>query len=240
MLQAVDTAIADVIVDRVRIDPAPEVLFDAPTKEWAGRRGTASTINCFLYDIREDTARARLDSVERFEGSGPDRVRIGVQPRVRHLRLSYLLTAWASEPGDEHDVLGKVLLAFFDSPLLPADVLDETARAAGLRATTVVAQMANDRQASDLWSAIGGNLKPAIDLQVNLPVAPTFIEDETKVVEHVPTVELGEVTPGRRVLKRTTTFGGMAATMDDGGNVIIATGTKPPTKQSATKKRSKK
>jgi len=238
VIQAVDTAIAGIIVDRVQIDPAPEVLFDAPTKEWAGRRGSASTINCFLYDIREDVSRSLLNSVERFEGHGPDRLRVGVQPRLRHLRLSYLITAWASEPGDEHDVLGQLLLAFFDTPLLPEDVLDDTVREAGLRATAIVAQMANDRQASDLWSAIGGNLKPAIDLQINLPVAPRFLDDETKVVDHVPNVELGEVTgsrASRRVVK-TTTFGGMAATLDDDGNVVIATNNSKP----KSKKRGKK
>ena len=33
-----------------------EVVFDAPTRDWAGRR-TGPPINIYLYDIREDLAR---------------------------------------------------------------------------------------------------------------------------------------------------------------------------------------
>lgn len=224
VLQTVDKALADVIVEHVSIDPAPEVLFDAPTKEWSMQRSSASTINCFLYDIRDDVSRSRLDAVAQFDGEGPDRVRTGLQPRVRHLRLSYLITAWASEPGDEHDVLGKVLLAFFDTPTLPESVVAQPVRDLGLRATVTVAQMANDRQASDLWSAIGGNLKPAIDLQINLPIAPTFVEQRTQVVDHVPSVQLGELVQVDREPKivKKESFGGMRATLDDDGNVVIA------------------
>src|SRR4051812_49952575 len=79
----------------VRAEVAPsadvEVAFDAPTREWAGRRN-APTINLYLYDIREDLRRRG-----RGLGNNYDDPR-GVVGR-RHppppFKVTYLITASA-------------------------------------------------------------------------------------------------------------------------------------------------
>ena len=47
-----------------------EVVFDAPTKDWAGRRN-APTIDVYLYDIREDLRRRERGLLNEYD-DGPD------------------------------------------------------------------------------------------------------------------------------------------------------------------------
>src|SRR3954451_2532616 len=77
----------------VRTEVAPsadvEVAFDAPTREWAGRRN-APTINLYLYDIREDLRRREPGLVNSYDDRG-----IVVERRhpPRHFKVTYLITA---------------------------------------------------------------------------------------------------------------------------------------------------
>ena len=78
----------------VRRDALPgsdvEVVFDAPTKDWASRRNTP-TVDIYLYDIREDLRRRERGMINDYDSAG--RV---VDRRLppRYFKLSYLVTAW--------------------------------------------------------------------------------------------------------------------------------------------------
>ena len=77
------------------------MVFDAPTKDWAGRRN-APTIDVYLYDIREDLRRRERGLINEYDERG--RI-VGRHLPPRHFKLSYLVTAWTQRPEDEHRLL---------------------------------------------------------------------------------------------------------------------------------------
>jgi hypothetical protein len=143
-----------------------ELSFEAPTKEWASRRNTP-TINIYLYDIREDLERREVEYEEIRDAEG--RVTERRSPPRRYT-LSYLVTVWTQRPEDEHQVLSSLLAAFLQSDRLPPDVLSETlaAQPYAIRMTAGLPPP-RDRALADLWSALGGELKPSLDLVVTVP-----------------------------------------------------------------------
>jgi Pvc16 N-terminal domain len=143
-----------------------ELSFEAPTREWASRRN-APTINVYLYDIREDLERREVEYEEVRDAQG--RVTERRAPPRRYT-LSYLLTVWTQRPEDEHRVLASLLACFLKSDRLPDDVLTDAlaAQPYAIR-TTIALPPPKDRALADLWSALGGELKPSLDLVVTVP-----------------------------------------------------------------------
>jgi hypothetical protein len=143
-----------------------ELSFDAPTKEWAARRNTP-TINIYLYDIREDLERREVEFEEVRDADGRVTER---RPPPRRYTLSYLVTVWTQRPEDEHRVLASLLACFLRSDRLPEDVLGEdlAGQPYPIR-VTVALPPPKDRALADLWSALGGELKPSLDLVVTVP-----------------------------------------------------------------------
>lgn len=142
-----------------------EVVFDAPTKDWSTRRN-APTVDMYLYDLREDLRR-RETGINDVRANG--RVTGRIQP-PRWFKLSYLVTAWTQRPEDEHRLLAALLRCFLHSDRIPPDLL------AGSLATveasipyTCALPPPEDRALSDVWSALGGELKPSLDLVVYAP-----------------------------------------------------------------------
>jgi hypothetical protein len=146
-----------------------EVVFDAPTKDWASRRN-APVLDVYLYDIREDLAWRAYGSVDL---RGDDGRKVARQGPPRYFKLSYLVTAWTQRPEDEHRLLAAVLGCFLRFELLPSDVL--TGALAGQRnkiPVTIALPPPQDRPLSDVWSALGGELKPSLDLVAVVPIDP--------------------------------------------------------------------
>lgn len=143
-----------------------EVTFDAPTKEWVGRRN-GPTIDVYLYDIREDLRRRERGWLEEFDGN---RVRSRHQP-PRHFKLSYLVAAWTQRPEDEHRLLSSLMACFLQFDALPRDVLTGSLAELGVPVpVTVALPPPEDRSFADVWTALGGELKPSIDLVVTAPI----------------------------------------------------------------------
>jgi uncharacterized protein DUF4255 len=143
-----------------------EVVFDAPTKEWASRRN-APTIDVYLYDVREDMRRRQMGVVDLPNAEG--RTTAHRQP-PRFFKLSYLLTAWTQRPEDEHRLLSSLLSCFLRNDALPVDSQVGTLAESGLALPLSLAiPPPEDRALSDVWSALGGELKPSLDLVVVLP-----------------------------------------------------------------------
>lgn len=165
MIGSVDEALRALVREAVD-STSVEVVLDAPTKDWAARRN-APTVDMYLYDLREDLRRRSRGFLEnRVEGA----VQTRFQP-PRHFRLSYLVTAWTQRPEDEHRLLDAVLVHLLRFDALPARVLEERLVAAGARVPLFVGlPPPEDRGFADVWSALGGELKPSIDVVVDVPV----------------------------------------------------------------------
>ena len=165
MIADVDDALRAMVRDRLT-DEQVQIAFDAPTKDWAARRN-APTVDLYLYDIREDLTR-RLAGLpdRRVDGQVVDRA-----PAPRSFRLSYLVTAWTARPEDEHRLLSAVLRCFLAADLIPADRLGgELADVDEPLRLTIGVPPPQDRSVSDIWSALGGELKPSLDVVVTAPL----------------------------------------------------------------------
>ena len=119
MIQEIDQALRALIRAEAFADRDVEVVFDAPTKEWAGRRN-APTVDVYLYDIREDMRRRERGVENEYDGDG--RI-VGRHLPPRHFKLSYLVTAWTQRPEDEHRLLSALLACFLRHDAIPPDLL---------------------------------------------------------------------------------------------------------------------
>ncbi|WP_433725833.1 DUF4255 domain-containing protein [Nocardia sp. CA-129566] len=149
-------------VDRNEVD----VVFDAPTKDWAARRNSP-TVNMFLYDIREDLRRRQRGLINEYDDHG---VVVNRHQGPRYFKLSYLITAWTQRPEDEHRLLSALLWCFLRHDRIPTDSLTGTLADIGLPvALNIALPPPEDRSFADVWSALGGELKPSLDLVVTAP-----------------------------------------------------------------------
>jgi hypothetical protein len=173
VIHEVDAAMRALVEERAIGNDEVEVVFDAPTREWSGRRN-APTINIYLYDIREDMRRRERGMVNEY--GAPDtadatRV-IARHLPPRHFKLSYLITAWTQRPEDEHRLLSELLKCFLRYDALPPELLrGELAELELPVPVTVALPPPEDRAFADVWSALGGELRPSIDVVVSAPVS---------------------------------------------------------------------
>jgi hypothetical protein len=167
MIHDVDESLRALIKRDVLAGSDVEIAFDAPTKEWAARQNTP-TVDVYLYDIRENLMRRDVGYEDVRDESG--RV-VERRPPARRFNLSYLVTAWTQRPEDEHRLLSALLLAFLRHEVLPEEVLAGELVDLGTPVHLRVAlPTGEDRSLSDTWNALGGELKPSVDLVVVAPV----------------------------------------------------------------------
>jgi hypothetical protein len=167
VIHEVDEGLRRLVRDETLAGSPVEVSLEAPTKEWAARRN-APTVNLYLYDIREDVRRRQRGLIEEHGDNGQVTAR---RPPPRFVKLSYLVTAWTQRPEDEHRLLSTLLAGLMRWDAVPARLL-----AGGLAALelpvplTVALPPPEDRSFADVWTALGGELKPSLDLVVSAPI----------------------------------------------------------------------
>jgi hypothetical protein len=167
MIQDVDESLRALVKRDALNGSKADIAFDAPTKEWSARRNTP-TIDLYLYDIRED-----LEQRETMweEVRGDNGQVVSRRPPPRRFKLSYLVTAWTQRPEDEHRLLSSLLSCFLRHQRMPDDVITGGLAESGESVyLTIALPPPQDRSISDVWSALGGELKPSLDLVVNAPV----------------------------------------------------------------------
>jgi hypothetical protein len=168
VIHEVDAVLRSLIRDNALPDVITDVEFDAPTRDWAARRNSP-TVNLYLYDIREEVARRERGHIA-VRGPGGEVVSKRQPPRW--FRLSYLVTAWTSRPEDEHRLLSAMLVLLLRHELLPPERLTAALAELGLAIPlTIAVPPPESRSLADLWSALGGELKPSLDLVVVAPFA---------------------------------------------------------------------
>lgn len=144
-----------------------ELVFDAPTKDWVARRN-GPAVDLYLYDIREDLQR-RVPVWE--DQRGADGLVNGRVLPPRRFKLSYLVTAWTQRPEDEHRLLSSLLSAFIRNPMVKPEQLEGSLAEPNLPVYIDVGQPpSQDRSLADVWSALGGELKPSLDVVVIAPI----------------------------------------------------------------------
>jgi len=163
IIHLVDSAIDRYLRTTVPLDEsAVDVSFDAPDRTW-GAGLTRPTVNVFLWEITRSPGFRSVGLEQRSNQEGALERRLPTPPAELH----YLVTAWANEQRDEHQLLGSVLRAVLSQPKLPEDLLPESLP----KGTYRVALASGDtRPPADFWSALDGRLKPGLQLQITMPL----------------------------------------------------------------------
>ncbi|MDK0520934.1 DUF4255 domain-containing protein [Streptomyces sp. ML-6] len=174
MIHEVDDVLRALIRAEVLEGGQIAVVFDAPTREWAAKVN-APMVNLYLYDIREDMRRRERGLHNDYDEHG---VIVARRRPPRFFKLSYLITAWTKRPEDEHRLLSSLLGCLLRHEALPPERLTGTLAAIGAPVPMSIAlPPPEDRSFADVWSALGGELKPSLDLVVSVPVtaSPSYV-----------------------------------------------------------------
>ncbi|MGH3768263.1 MAG: DUF4255 domain-containing protein [Pseudonocardiaceae bacterium] len=195
MFNEVDEALRALVRAEAVNSAEIDVVFDAPTKEWSSRRN-APTVNLYLYDIREDLRRRSRGLINNYDDRG---MIVSKHQPPRHFKVSYLITAWTQRPEDEHRLLSALLYCFLRNETLPAELLSGPLAEIGLPVTLSVAlPPPEDRAFADVWSALGGELKPSLDLVVTAPAEGSRPISAGPPVQEPLTIDFGDRTGERR------------------------------------------
>nr|MDT0658149.1 DUF4255 domain-containing protein [Micromonospora sp. DSM 115978] len=191
MIHEIDEALRRLVKEEALPSSTVEVVFDAPTREWAARRN-APTVNVYLYDIREDLRRRSRGLINEYDEQGAVARRV-LPPR--YVKLSYLVTAWTQRPEDEHRLLSALLLGFIRFDAVPAGVLTGSVARLGMPVPmTVALPPPEDRAFADVWTALGGELKPSLDIVVSTPLDSGQSRPAGPPVREGLQVAMGDVT----------------------------------------------
>lgn len=137
-----------------------DVSFDPPDRSW-GAQLSRITVNLFLYDVTQSSQPAR-PAEERVRADG----RIERRAPLPMIKLSYLVTAWAGNTGDEHQLLSEVLAALATHQTIPREHLDEEFPIS----VQLSLSQREGRRPGDLWSSLEGRLKPGLEIDVTVPL----------------------------------------------------------------------
>ena len=168
---------------------AAQIVFDRPSDRF---NPTQSTIDLFLYDIRENLElRDNEPIVERINWQATIR-----QPFLRVV-CSYLVTAWPGGPsGDErvlqeHRLLSQVLQVLARYPTIPESFLQGSLVEQTLPLPMVTARAEGLNGPSEFWTAMGNQPRPSLNAIVTLAMPP-LAEPETAPLAIALDLRLGQ------------------------------------------------
>jgi hypothetical protein len=170
MIEDVDEALRQLLIQEIPIrNGEVDITFDQPKREWSARLNRP-TLNFFLYDVRENKKLRGTQPIWDVEQQNGNTV----TKRRRPLRvdLRYIITAWATEPDDEHRLLSRALAALSRYSHLPQDSLPDGLQDQPMPLPIMVAQEEDFRNPADLWGAIDNEWRPAIPCVITLALNP--------------------------------------------------------------------
>jgi len=142
-----------------------DISFDRPTRDWSSRL-TRPTINAFLYDVRERAdLKDEVDIISR-DGNG----RAVRQRPPRRVDLVYLLSAWTTEPDDEHRILARVLACMFRQDKIGADHLQGDLKNTNYPILTRVPKPEEASRASEVLGGVGNDLHAGLNWVWTVPL----------------------------------------------------------------------
>lgn len=172
MFADLDETVRELMIREVPLDLSEvDISFDAPDREWSGRL-SRPTINCFLYDVRENE-----DMHEVAWGVSRDVTNGSVTRHQLPMRVNttYNVTVWARAPEDEHRLLWRVLHALARYRALPADLAHGGLKDQPFPILTRVARPEQTRtSAADLWQALDNRIRPSLTYVATLALDPSI------------------------------------------------------------------
>jgi hypothetical protein len=184
MINDVDAAVEALIRDAV--GPDVPVSLDPPGPGW-DRHDDGPVVDLCLAEIRDDPSAGWGDWTDVRDDTG--RV-IARRPPVRRYRFTYVISARAREVAVEHDILGRVLQGLAGRASLPQ------LGGAGLPVILSTAPADRDGRLYEHWTAFGCRPRPALIIEVCLPLIPDLVDDLGARVEAVDLATASSARPG--------------------------------------------
>lgn len=156
MIQLIDQALERALRAEVPLPQSVDVSFAVPDKRW-GTAITKPTVNLFLWDIRRDKRSGHFGSRDTVDAEGR-RTRVPLDPDVS---FRYLVTTWAGDPGDEHQLLGSVLRMLLRTDAIEAAHQPDDLVVVG---DVLVGVASGEGRPNDFWSSLDGQLKPGLEI----------------------------------------------------------------------------
>jgi Pvc16 N-terminal domain len=165
---------------------ATAISFEAPDDHFATSGVAFPAIDLFLYDIRENTALRANEWIVERPAQG-DLVR---HPPLTRVDCSYLVTAWSSTSGpgraqDEHKLLAEVLKVLVRFPVVPEELLVGELSGADPPLPMTSLTPGPLSSPAELWQALGGKPRAALNLTVTVAVVPTAEDAGPPVQERI-------------------------------------------------------
>jgi hypothetical protein len=194
---------------------AAQIAFDRPGENFTPGQ---STVNLFLYDIRENVElRNPEPTIERVNGHAVRR------PPPMRVACTYLVTAWpvggAELPLQEHRLLAQTLQVFARYPTIPALFLQDSLKGQQPPLPLVTSRTDGLKEPAEFWSALGGRLRPSLSLTVTIGLEvfaaetlPLVLTEEIRIVQR-PAGGAGPAAPGAEARFR---IGGRVLAADGG------------------------
>jgi hypothetical protein len=179
MLHLLDESLETFLRAVVPLPKEIDVVFAAPDKDWAARV-SRPTINLYLWDVRRNTSEREFGIFTETDDNGRT-VHRAPQPRVD---CRYLITAWTADSRDEHSLLGATLAAVLTQPVLEAEHVAPAYRTVEPRPSLTLAT-GDGSENSDFWSALGGQLKPGLDITVTATVDIGLMAEAGPAVQRI-------------------------------------------------------
>jgi hypothetical protein len=172
VLADVDASIGAWLADE--LPAGTEIGFEPPALLAATQRSPrrATAVNLFLHAITEDldclaAAPLRLRTTD---GRGTTTV-----APPRNYYLSYLVTAWAADVAEEHELLGAVIGAHAERDAIDAQHLRGTLRDLG-GALPIRLGWSPAVARQEFWAALGLPMRTSVELTVNAPALPSRLK----------------------------------------------------------------
>lgn len=192
-IRGVDQALEKLLRERL---PLPEdigdISFEAPTGTWSAQLSRL-TVNLFLYHLERSAQPARAATVRVVGESRPEQR--APQPMVA---LSYLVSAWAGSPRDEHQLLGDVTSLLGRYSAIPPEFVPDHV------SSSVLLKFGGEDgvRPRDIWSGVNGQLKASYLMQATVAADSWDWEDQAPPVSRVESllapIPRSQQTPGGR------------------------------------------
>jgi len=166
MISDVDEALRDFLAADVPLPQGEiDISFDRPTREWSSRL-SRPTLNLFLFDVRE---RMEFRDPNESRAITPDG-RIRTQRPPRRIDLSYVITAWAKEHGDEHRILARVLTSMFRTLELVGDQLGGELQTTNYPVLMRIMPPDHIAKPADLWGVLDNDMRASLTWVATAPL----------------------------------------------------------------------
>lgn len=169
MIDELDDALRDLLIRDMPISSNEvDIAFDQPTREWASRL-SRPTLNLFMHDVRENN---KLRTQQPYLGATVAGVTATMSASPVRLDVHYMVTAWANDPGDEHRLLGRMLMVLYRYKSLPEEFQYGQLSDQEYEILMKVAQYDQRDIRREIWSMLDNEMRPIVDLTLTLAIEP--------------------------------------------------------------------